>query len=374
MSWVKQSFGLIPLPCATSPWCIRTVMLGGDIYQTRLTKCIQLGPHMSRQWMENCFHNYPWSLPVSSYALWSSFCPHCFSVSNKQHSLIVHRKMYSGIHWCYLIFSPVDEQAHLPGADEVTRESFVCKRRVVWISCEQDSILYSIFYIISADGVERSTEKVKAVQAWPISCTIEELQRFLGFASFYCHFRQGFSTVAVPLKSILNGGRKKIMWMSKADWAFQLLKRSYTTAPILQHPDPNKPFSVEMDASNSGVGVVLSQQVGEKDPNYTPSPHKLSQAQRNYDVCNQELHAVKLALEEWRHWREGTKFPFTIYNDHKNLECLNVVKRLNPRQAHWALFFTRFNFSGTYRPGSHNTKADALSRTHPNEHEWRLAG
>ncbi len=35
---------------------------------------------------------------------------------------------------------------------------------------------------------------------------------------------------------------------------------------------------------------------------------------------------------------------------------------LNPRQARWALFFTRFRFTVTYRPGTKNTKADALSR------------
>ncbi|KAK3522476.1 hypothetical protein QTP86_014093 [Hemibagrus guttatus] len=48
--------------------------------------------------------------------------------------------------------------------------------------------------------------------------------------------------------------------------------------------------------------------------------------------------------------------------DHKNLEYLRSAKRLNPRQARWALLFTRFNFTISYRPGSKNTKADALSR------------
>ncbi|KAK3563049.1 hypothetical protein QTP86_015877 [Hemibagrus guttatus] len=56
---------------------------------------------------------------------------------------------------------------------------------------------------------------------------------------------------------------------------------------------------------------------------------------------------------------------------HKNLEYLRAAKKLNPRQARWALFFTRFNFSLSYRPGSKNAKADALSRLHsldiPNE-------
>uniref|UniRef100_A0A9J7YE42 Gypsy retrotransposon integrase-like protein 1 n=1 Tax=Cyprinus carpio carpio TaxID=630221 RepID=A0A9J7YE42_CYPCA len=71
---------------------------------------------------------------------------------------------------------------------------------------------------------------------------------------------------------------------------------------------------------------------------------------------------MKAAFEEWRHWLEGATHPFTVLTDHKNLEYLRTAKRLNPRQARWSLFFTRFDFSVTYRPGSKNTKADALSR------------
>ncbi|KAK3506549.1 hypothetical protein QTP70_009030 [Hemibagrus guttatus] len=50
--------------------------------------------------------------------------------------------------------------------------------------------------------------------------------------------------------------------------------------------------------------------------------------------------------------------------DHKNLEYIKSAKRLNPRQARWSLFFTRFQFTVTYHPGSKNSKADALSRRH----------
>lgn len=71
---------------------------------------------------------------------------------------------------------------------------------------------------------------------------------------------------------------------------------------------------------------------------------------------------MKAAIEEWRHWLEGAVQPFQIITDHKNLEYIKGAKRLNPRQARWALFFTRFQFTVTYRPGSKNCKADALSR------------
>ena len=69
-----------------------------------------------------------------------------------------------------------------------------------------------------------------------------------------------------------------------------------------------------------------------------------------------------MALEEWRHWLEGAKHPFVVWTDHKNLEYIQSAKRLNSRQARWTLFFNRFDFSLSYRPGSRNVKRDALSR------------
>ncbi len=90
--------------------------------------------------------------------------------------------------------------------------------------------------------------------------------------------------------------------------------------------------------------------------------HRLTSAERNYDVGNRELLAIRLALGEWRHWLEGASVPFIVWTDHRNLEYIRSAKRLNARQARWALFFGRFEFSISYRPGSKNGKPDALSR------------
>lgn len=61
---------------------------------------------------------------------------------------------------------------------------------------------------------------------------------------------------------------------------------------------------------------------------------------------------------------EGARHPFIVLTDHKNLQYLREARRLNPRQARRALFFTRFHFIISYHPGSKNVKADALSRLH----------
>lgn len=80
--------------------------------------------------------------------------------------------------------------------------------------------------------------------------------------------------------------------------------------------------------------------------------------------------AINLVLEEWHHWLEGAELPFLVWTVHKNLEYLQTAKRLNPRQARWALFFQRFNFTLSYCPGSKNGKPDALScQFNPSEEE-----
>ena len=62
-------------------------------------------------------------------------------------------------------------------------------------------------------------------------------------------------------------------------------------------------------------------------------------------------------------WRGHIVWPLHIvWTNHKNMEYLHTAKRLNSRQARWAVLFTRFNFSLSYRPGSKKVKPDALSR------------
>ncbi|KAK3563737.1 hypothetical protein QTP86_034461 [Hemibagrus guttatus] len=221
-------------------------------------------------------------------------------------------------------------------------------------------------YVLPPQGVEMDQAKVTAVTDWPEPTSVKELQRFLGFANFYRRFIWNYSTVTGPLTSLLKGKPKKLSWTAPAHEAFTKLKQSFTIALILHHPDPQSPFTVEVDASNTSIGVVLSQRVGGSGKLHPCAfySRKLSTAERNYDMGNRELLSIKAALEEWRHWLEGARHPFLVLTDHRNLEYLREAKRLNPRQARWTLFFTRFLFTVTFRPGSKNSKADALSRLH----------
>lgn len=119
-------------------------------------------------------------------------------------------------------------------------------------------------YIISTQGLIMDQDKVLAVNTWPTPTTLKELQCFLVFVNFYMIFIRGLSSTANSLMALLKKGPKCLQWNPKADKAFDKLKAAFTSAPILKHPDPSKPFTVEMDGFKSGVGTVLFQHFGEK--------------------------------------------------------------------------------------------------------------
>ncbi|KAK3540172.1 hypothetical protein QTP70_027426, partial [Hemibagrus guttatus] len=183
-----------------------------------------------------------------------------------------------------------------------------------------------------SSGIQMDEGKITTIRNWPAPTTVKELQRFLGFANFYRRFIQNYSSIANSLTSLLRNKPKSLAWSPAAEEAFNTLKKAFTTATLLIHPDPNKPFIVEVDASTTGVGAVLSQQQGNPS-RLRPCAffsRKLNPAERNYDIGNRELLAVKLALEEWRHWLEGAKHSFLVLTDHENLEYLRAAKRLHP--------------------------------------------
>ncbi|KAI3356920.1 hypothetical protein L3Q82_003348 [Scortum barcoo] len=188
-------------------------------------------------------------------------------------------------------------------------------------------------FIIAPGQLHPDPSKIKAVENWPTPSTRKKLQQFLGFANFYRRFIRNYSKVAAPL-TCLTSTTKPFLWTPEAERAFTLLKSLFTSAPILSHPDPSLQFIVEVDASETGIGAVLSQRCP-VDQKVHPCAffsrlNRLTPAERNYDVGNRELLAVVLALQEWRHWLEGAEQPFLVWTDHKNLAYLRSCKAPQP--------------------------------------------
>jgi len=217
-------------------------------------------------------------------------------------------------------------------------------------------------YVIGANGIKMSKEKVEAILSWKKPISMTEVQTFLGFANFYRRFIKDYSKIARPLTELT---KKTEKWLcnQEAEAAFAELKRRFTTAPILAHFDPTKPVIVETDASDFGIAAVLSQRAEENQLHPVAfHSRKFQPAEINYEIHDKELLAIVDAFKHWRCNCEGATHQIQVFSDHQNLEYFTTTKVLNRRQAGWAQELAGVDFRIYYRPGTQNGKPDALSR------------
>ena len=230
-------------------------------------------------------------------------------------------------------------------------------------------------YTVSDQGISTDPDKVAAVTQWKVPVSVKELRSFLGFASYYRRFIKDFAKKAGPLHDIQNhclhelkeSKRLKIpfqkLWTSQHQTAFEQLKHLLTTAPILGYADFSKPFVLETDASNQGLGAVLSQEKEGIKYVVAYASRRLRPPERNmdnYSSMKLEMLALKWAVtEKFRSYLLGNEFE--VYTDNNPLKYLQTAK-LGAVEQRWASQLASFNFSIKYRPGRLNTNADALSR------------
>jgi hypothetical protein len=111
-------------------------------------------------------------------------------------------------------------------------------------------------YIISGEGLSMDPKKIRTVTEWKKPATVRDVQCFLDFANFYRIFIRNYSKIATPLTRLTR--KHKLEWNAEAYQAFETLKKAFTTAPILTHPDFQNLFFLETDAFDFALGAILS--------------------------------------------------------------------------------------------------------------------
>jgi hypothetical protein len=214
-------------------------------------------------------------------------------------------------------------------------------------------------HVVSSAGIEMQAEKVAVVRDWPVPQNLREVRSFLGLCSYYRKFISGFANIAASLHELMKKNTA-FVWSEPQQKAFDQLKVSLTTAPILGIPRDEGTFFLDTDASDQGLGAVLSQTQDNAERVIAYASRALSSAERNYCTTRKELLAVIYGLKQYRQYLLGRQF--VIRTDHSALQWLQRTPEPIAQQARWLAYIEQFQYSIQHRPGVRHGHADALSR------------
>ena len=255
---------------------------------------------------------------------------------------------------------------HVEHLDEVLTLLEEAGLKLKPIKCEfaKKEVIY-LGHIITPEGVKPNPAKIQDVLNYPAPKNVNQIRTFLGLAGYYRRFVKDFAQIAHPLTNLT---RKNVDWTwgDSESNAFEVLKRKLTSSPILQYPDVSKGYVLHTDASEYGIGAVLSQvqDIGEGIPlrevviAYTSK--QLLERERKWATVEKETYAIVHAVKVFRTYIYGQQI--TVYSDHKPLEWLMSKNALCGRLSRWSLILQEYNLEIKYRPGKSNQNADTLSR------------
>jgi len=217
-------------------------------------------------------------------------------------------------------------------------------------------------HIVDRRGIRTDPEKVRAMTQWPRPSNVRQIRQFVGLASWYRRFIPEFSATAAPLTR-LTRKNARWQWGDEEEQAFQTLKKSFASAPVLACPDFSRRF-VQTDASTTGLGVVLTQHFEDGERVIAYASRTLNGAEKNYSATELECLAVVWGIRHFRGYRglriEG--YEFTVITDHQALRWLQKIESPTGRLGRWMLELQQYSFDVKYRRGRLNRVADALSR------------
>ena len=217
-------------------------------------------------------------------------------------------------------------------------------------------------HVLSTEGISTDPTKVEAICNWPTPTCKQEIQRFLGLANFYRRFIKNFSSIAKPLQR-LTEKNNVFHWNELCQSAFDELCRCLVSSPVLAYPDYSKCFVLDTDASDVGIGAVLSQPSEDgSDRVIAYASRSLSRQEQRYCVTRRELLAVVEFTHHFRPYLLGRQFTLRTDHMHGSLVWLQNFKEPEGQLARWLERLHEFDFVVIHRQGTQHCNADAFSR------------
>jgi hypothetical protein len=209
--------------------------------------------------------------------------------------------------------------------------------------------------MVSSEGISVDPSKIREVLDWKPPRTVHQVRSFLGLVGYYHRFILNFSKIAKLIVDLLKK-EEKFVWNAERDESFRTLKKLLTTSPVLAQLDITKSFNLYCDASDTGLGCILTQE----GHVIVYSSCQLRPYEEHYPTHDLELAAVVHALCTWRHYL--LRNVAHIFTDHKSLKYFFTQADLNMRQRRWLELIKDYDLEIHYHPGKANVVADVLSR------------
>nr|WPV71156.1 MAG: replicase [Ips erranti-like virus 3] len=251
-------------------------------------------------------------------------------------------------------------EEHLQNVEEIFKKFRGANLKLNPKKCSffQEEVEY-LGHVISSKGVKTDPKKTEAVKNWPVPKDKHELRSFLGLCSYYRRFVRGFADIARPLHK-LTENNQPFEWTTTCQEAMEELKVTLCSPPVLAFPRPGEEFIVDADASNIGLGGVLSQIQDGEERVIAYFSKSLSKPERNYCVTRKELLAVVKTVEQFHKYLYGQRF--RLRTDHASLKWLFQFKNPEGQIARWLQRLQEYDFQIEHRKGRLHGNADAVSR------------
>jgi hypothetical protein len=214
-------------------------------------------------------------------------------------------------------------------------------------------------HIISADGIQTDPSKIEAVKTYPVPRNSKELKAFIGLANYYRKFCKNFSKIANPLNALFKKDAP-FVWSDECQQAFEALKHTLITAPMLHYPDLNLPFKLYTDASTVSLGACLTQEVDGTEYVVAYAGRSLSNAERKMGITMLECLGLVYGVKQFDFFLRNNHFTAVV--DHQALLWLLKQKEPIGKFARWVSFLQQYSYDIKHRPGIQHGNADALSR------------
>ncbi|GFS11316.1 integrase core domain protein [Elysia marginata] len=216
-----------------------------------------------------------------------------------------------------------------------------------------------VFGSTQADHDHHLREALQRLESKDFRLQISKCEFSVSRINFLGHI---ISTDAEPLRRLTRKG-VKFHWSTECSQAFKRLKSDIAGEVRNFIFDPNAPTFVNTDASDVGLGAVLSQRQHGREVPIAYASHTLQPRERSFATNEKEALACIWACETWEKYLTGR--PFTLRTDHAALASLlqrTTDTRKSAKFTRWLERLSAFDYNVEYHKGSRNLVADALSR------------